>query len=104
VQFVYTNCLSELRVVISFESLYIVGISDVSVEPLPQVIPSPSCPPRASGAKSLRALCYLLARGPAGDFPVTSAQLQNLPQNRRYAKIWQDMTPSHKQVTADRRE
>ncbi len=27
------NCLSELRVVVSFESLYIVGISDVSAEP-----------------------------------------------------------------------
>ena len=28
------NCLSELRVVISFESLYIVGISDISAESL----------------------------------------------------------------------
>ena len=27
------NCQSELRVVISFESLYIVGISDISAEP-----------------------------------------------------------------------
>ena len=27
------NCLSELRVVVSFESLYIVGVSDVSAEP-----------------------------------------------------------------------
>jgi len=61
----------------------------------PQVIPSPSCPRTASGAKSSRALCCLLAHGPAGDFTRTSRQLPSPPHNSRYAKNrWGNLWPA----------